>query len=126
MKARELFVFPVALLVASLSTVVCQAAFSATYGRILLSGSGPVFSDPMKPGGRSVTLIVDNLNNLNVGYDLIDQGNNTVIANGTIKDKGNVTKTATALARHTYVLRLRCQEPPWNNTSCRAVGRLEW
>ncbi len=126
MKVRKGFLFPAILLVASLSTVICQRAFSAPHGYISLDGSGPIFSDPLKPGQRSVTVEISNYNNLNVGYDLIDQGDRTVIANGTITDYGSVQKFPTTLAGHTYKLRLRCQEPPWNNTKCNAAGWVDW
>ncbi|KAM3099856.1 hypothetical protein ACKFKF_13495 [Phormidesmis sp. 146-12] len=127
MKVRKMFVFPAALLVASLSAIICQKALSEkAYGVTFLSGSGPVFSDSLRPGNRVVRVDISNHNNLNVGYDLIDQGDKTVVANGTIKDQGTVSKTATTLARRTYKLRLRCQEPRWNNTKCSASGNVNW
>jgi hypothetical protein len=99
---------------------------SASHYSVRLNGSGPVYTETMKPGRTTVTVTVSNRNNNNVGYDLIDQGNGNVIANGTIKSEGKVTKLGTAHDGRTYKLRLRCQEPRWNRTKCDAVGSVDW
>lgn len=102
-----------------------STALAASY-TVHLSGSGPVYTSAFSPGARTVTVTVETYNNLNVGYDLIDQGSGAVIANGTIKDKGKRTVRATSHAGRTYKLRLRCQEPIWNNTKCSAKGTVSW
>ncbi len=129
MKVRKTFVFSAALFFTSLSTIFYQVdkVSSATISYIVdLSGSGPVYSSSMSPGQRQVQVKITNFNSLNVGWDLIDQGSGSVISNGTITDSGNITRRATAHARRTYKLRLRCQEPFWNNTRCHASGRVSW
>ncbi len=104
---------------------VSGPAFAAQYA-VVLQGSGPVYTDAMQPGYRNVRVTVYNHNNLNVGFDLIEQGTGTVIANGTIKDRGSASKIGTAHAGRRYMLRLRCQEPPWNHTKCNAAGTVSW
>jgi hypothetical protein len=127
MKVRKALVFPVALLLTSLSTISYQTVSSAkVVYSVNLSGSGPVYTSSMSPGQRTVSVYVRNYNNLNVGWDLIDQGNGSVISNGTIKDAGSITRNATTHAGRAYKLRLRCQEPVWNNTKCNAYGSVSW
>ena len=98
-------------------------AFAASYS-VHLSGSGPVYTSAFKPGARTITVSVETYNNLNVGYDVIDQGDGKVIANGTVKNKGTRTVKATSHSGHTYKFRLRCQEPVWNNTKVPGKERL--
>jgi hypothetical protein len=93
---------------------------------VKLQGSGPVYTQAVKPGEGTVTVAISNGNNLNVGYDLIDLRTGGKIVNGTIKKQGSVEKLGTAHAGRTYKLRLRCQEPPWNHTKCRAEGIVSW
>jgi hypothetical protein len=69
---------------------------------------------------------VSNGNNLNVGYDLIDQRSKAKIVNGTVKEKRIIQKLGTVYAGQTFMLRLRCHEPPWNRTKCSVLGRVEW
>ncbi len=129
MKVRKTFVFSAALFFTSLSTIFYQVdkVSSATISYIVdLSGSGPVYSSSMSPGQRQVQVKITNFNSLNVGWDLIDQGDKSVISNGTITDKGYIGRSATAHKGRTYKLRLRCQEPVWNKTKCHAQGIVEW
>jgi hypothetical protein len=93
---------------------------------VSLAGSGPVYTQAFSPGERAINFKVDTRNNLNVGFDIIDQRSGAVIANGTIKDRGSRAGTASAHAGRTYKLRLRCQEPRWNRTKCSAVGQVSW
>lgn len=93
---------------------------------LTLNGSGPVYSKAFSPGDRQIQLTIWNHNNLNVGFDVIDQGNGHVIANGTVKDRGTYRFYGTAHRGRTYKLRLRCQEPPWNKTKCNASAQVVW
>ncbi|RAL21310.1 hypothetical protein DL897_16865 [Thermoflavimicrobium daqui] len=99
-------------------------AFAARHG-VHLSGSGPVYTGWFSPGSRTVTVSVETHNNLNVGFDLFDNHGNA-IANGTIKDKGKRVVKASTHRGNSYRLRLRCQEPRWNMTKCRAYGEVSW
>ena len=126
MKVRKAWKFPVALSLALLSTIFFQRISYAASYLVDLSGSGPVYTSTLSPGERQVSVSINTLNNLNVGWDLIDQGNQNVISNGTIKDKGTINRQATTHAGHTYQLRLRCQEPIWNRTKCNAKGTVSW
>ncbi len=128
MKVRKAFVFPAALFLASLSTILySRVSSSATINyNVQLSGSGPVYTSLMSPGARYVNVKIYNYNNLNIGWDLIDQGNQSVIANGTMTDEGNIVVGATTHTGRTYKLRLRCQEPTWNRTKCRGSGNVSW
>jgi hypothetical protein len=91
-----------------------------------LSGSGPVTTSRFSPGSRTVTVRITNRNNLNVGWDLFDVRTGRPIANDTIKSRGQHVVRATTHSGRSYYLRLRCSEPPWNRTKCRATGRVSW
>jgi hypothetical protein len=106
--------------------VVVGEAHAGQAGPLLLQGSGPVYTRAVKPGARTVKVTVSNNNNFNVGFDLLDVRSGGKILNGTIKNRGNVTKLGTAHAGRTYHLRLRCQEPNWNHTKCNAEGVVKW
>jgi hypothetical protein len=127
MKVRKAWEFPVVFSWALLSTIFFQTpSYALTTREVPLSGDGPVTTSAMSPGNKTMSVVVTNYNNLNVGWDLIDQGSKEEIANGTITDKGSVSRTARAHAGRTYRLRLRCQEPPWNKTKCHALGVVQW
>jgi hypothetical protein len=106
--------------------VAFHSAVYAGYVLVNLNGSGPVYTKAFSPGERQVKFYITTYNNLNVGFDIIDQKNGSVIANGTIKDKGTRQGYATTHAGHSYKLRLRCQEPFWNRTKCNAQGYVSW
>jgi hypothetical protein len=126
MKVRKGWEFPVAFSWALLSTIFFQTASYAATRSVVLSGDGPVVTRTMSPGNRQVTVSITTYNNLNVGWDLIDQGSGDEIANGTITDQGTINRPATTHAGRTYRLRLRCQEPIWNKTKCHAKGTVSW
>ncbi|MDR6224055.1 hypothetical protein [Desmospora profundinema] len=125
---KRIVMSAVALVLALVMTfsVYTEAGAASKRYEVNLSGSGPVFTEKFTPGNRQVTVVVETYNNLNVGYDLMDTKDGTKIANGTIKKKGKIERKATAHRGRTYHLRLRCQEPPWNKTKCRAKGVVSW
>lgn len=95
----------------------------ATYSGVWINGSGPVYSPVVTADFTgNATVKISNHNNLNVGFDLYDRNTGTVVANGTVKDKGEYRYIATFIKGRKYQLRLRCQEPVWNRTKCNAYG----
>ena len=106
--------------------VVVGEAHAGQASVVRLAGSGPVYTQAVQPGKRTVTVTITNYNSLNVGFDLIDLRTGGKIVNGTRTTAGTVQKRGTAHAGRTYKLRLRCQEPPWNYTKCRALGTVSW
>lgn len=88
---------------------------------VYLVGSGPVYSKWVRSSG-TIQLYIRNYNNLNVGYDVFDS-KGRIVANGTITDAGNYGWNITNNGL-SYRVRLRCQEPFWNNTKCNARGTL--
>ncbi|MFC4077084.1 hypothetical protein [Salinithrix halophila] len=93
---------------------------------VYLTGSGPVYSNWLNPsgsGGNHMTLTVTTKNNLNVGYDVY-RGNGQKVAGGTVKDKGTIKRGITDNGGK-YRVRLRCQEPWWNDNKCNAEAKLD-
>jgi hypothetical protein len=103
-------------------SVEAYAAVYATNASVYLSGSGPVYSNWINPRHSNFKLKVYNYNNLNVGYDVFDS-KGRVVANGTIKDAGSISRTVTDNGLN-YRVRLRCQEPWWNDTKCHAKASI--
>ncbi|MBD1373846.1 hypothetical protein IC620_15990 [Hazenella sp. IB182357] len=114
-----------AFVLSILVTFSVQGEVFAGSTSVFLSGSGPVYSSNVSPGDTSGKLYISNYTSLNVGFDLFDQNGNKV-ANGTVKDYGDREYNVTFHSGKSYYLRLRCQEPIWNNTKCRAKGIVEW
>ena len=98
------------------------ATAGTVIGSTQLSGDGPVYSEVISSRITNVKVIINNNNNSNVGWDLIDQRSGQKIANGTMKDKGQLVRKAKIFEGRQYKLRLRCQDPIWNRTNCNASG----
>lgn len=118
MKSKKIFM---SLFLAFIMVTFVYGEVSAASKTVYLNGSGPVYSGWIKGQGK-MTIAITNNNNLNVGYDVFDTKGN-VIANGTITDKYAVGRTIQSNGR-SYRIRLRCQEPWWNDTKCWAKASI--
>ncbi|WP_307435079.1 hypothetical protein [Bacillus sp. V2I10] len=123
MKFKKIFMSLVLAFVVVISVYGEASAANQTVYLSPSTGSGPRYSNWIDGKGDSLFLIVENYTNKNVGYDVYDS-KGRVVANGTITDKGTVKKYVTNNG-YKYKVRLRCQEPWWNDTKCEAYSILD-
>ncbi|MFD1707381.1 hypothetical protein ACFSCZ_11640 [Siminovitchia sediminis] len=120
MKKNKFFISLLLGVIMAVSVSV-EANAANNYKHVYLSGSGPVYSNWLNPKDH-FKLYIYNSNNLNVGYDVFDS-KGRIVANGTIKDAGTITRSVTDNGLK-YRVRLRCQEPWWNKTKCNAFAYI--